>query len=1095
MKQAFREPPMEARPRLWWHWINGNITQDGLLKDLAWMHEIGIGGVQAFDANLQSPQIVDKRLVYMTPEWKAAFAAAVREADRLGMEFAIASSPGWSETGGPWVEPADGMKKLVWSEIAVEGVRGGAIRLPMPPTVTGPYQSIAAKSGTNSAINNASPPVPAPFYRDAAVLAFPEPVGIRPLLPQLSDAAGKTVAGEALFDGDLETAVELPKDPKGGGALVLNYPRPLSARSLTLYLPGSAGKFIGANLKARLEARSDAGDWRPVVEIPLSRVPTTLAFAPVAARTFRISFTETRSLPQVTPPAPGVDLSALAAGFMSARPATTIGIAELDLSDRDRIDRAETKAGFDVAPDYYALDAASADTPGIDPGKVVDLTGRLRADGSLDWTPPKGRWRIMRLGYSLLGTMNHPAPIEATGLEVDKYDAAAVGRYMDRYLAMYRDAAGVDLMGKHGIRAILTDSIEVGPSNWTADMIAQFRRLRGYDPVPWLPALTGTIVGSRGESERFLYDFRRTLADLLATAHYGTVAKVAHDNGLTVYGEALEDHRPLLGDDMAMRRATDVPMAAMWAFPRSGGAKPTYIADMKGAASVAHLYGQRYVAAESLTSMLSPWAYGPAELKRMIDFEFTSGINRPIIHTSVHVPVDDRKPGLRLSIFGQDFNRNEAWGALARPWIDYIARNAFLLQQGVDRSDIAYFHGEEAPLTALFGDGPPPGMPAGYAYDFVNADALQGALTNDGADLASQGGARYRVLYLGGSSRRMSLGVLRRIAGLVEQGATVVGLRPAGDPGLSVDPAAATEYRALLDSLWPGGAVASIGKGRVVASQDLAGALDRIGIVPDVSFTGAKADSKLPFVHRHLPDGEIYFVSNQQDRAERVSARFRVSGKVPELWHAETGTFEPASFTVENGVTTIPLTLGPDEAVHIVFRRNTAATGLTVPPAVPIDYGTIEGPWQVAFEAGRGAPPRVLLDRLAPLNENLDPAIRHFSGTATYSRDFAAPRGWKPGRPLRLDLGALHEVAEVRVNGRLAGYSWHRPFVVDIAGMTKPGRNHLEVRVANLWVNRLIGDAQPGTEKVTWTATATYRADAPLRPSGLIGPVRLTGEQ
>lgn len=1090
----FADPPAEARPRVWWHWINGNITQDGLLKDLAWMKRVGIGGAQAFDVNLQSPQIVTDRLVYMTPPWKAAFRAAAREAGRQGLELAIASSPGWSQTGGPWVEPADAMKKLVWSETILEGGRPASRQLALPPSVTGPFQSIAATSGTSSTINDDAPNVPAPFYRDAVVIAHPVRAMPRAAAVTFTDGTGKAMEAAALIDADLETGIDLDKATTGASVIMATFAAPRMLRSVTLFVPGGAGKFIGASLKARLEAEVGPGVWQSVTDIPLARVPTTMAFAPVTARHFRVTFTQTSSLPGIAPPPTGVDLSALAAGFSAPGPARAIRINELSLSSQPRVNRAEAKAGFDVVPDYYALDGVLADDPGIDRGKVIDLTDRLRADGTLDWTPPPGRWKVLRIGYSLVGTMNHPAPAEATGLEVDKYDGAAVRRYMDHYLGTYRDVLGQEPGGASGLAAILTDSTEVGASNWTGDMIARFRALRGYDPLPWLPALTGEIVGSRRESERFLFDFRRTLADLMASEHYGTIAKATHDSGLKVYGEALEDHRPLIGDDMAMRRWADVPMAAMWTFPKNGAPKPTYIADMKGAASVAHIYGKRHVAAESLTSMLSPWSFGPADLKRAIDLEFATGINRPVIHTSVHVPVDDKVPGLRLSIFGQDFNRNEAWAELARPWVDYIARNSLMLQQGRDIADIAYFHGEEAPLTALYGERPVAGIPAGSAYDFVNADALVDALSNDGDAIASSGGARYRLLYLGGTSSRMSLKVLEKIAALVEGGATVVGLRPVGDPGLSGD---AARHAALCDRLWPGGAEARVGRGRVIATEDLAGALTTMGVAPDFAFSGAGPGASLPFVHRRLDDsdggGDIYFLSNQKDRPETIEARFRVTGRMPELWHAETGRFEPVSYAVRDRVTVVPLNLPAGGSVHVVFRKAANEAARTITPPDLVEKGVLDGPWALAFQPGRGAPATAKLARLAPLDENADPAIRHFSGLVTYTATFTAPRGWKRGMPLKLDLGQVGEIAEVTVNGALAGHAWHAPYTVDIGAAARPGRNRLVVRVANLWVNRLIGDAgtETAADRVTWTATPTYRKDAPLRPSGLIGPVRL----
>ena len=1089
---AFRDPPNSARPRVWWHWMNGNVTKEGIAKDLAWMKRVGIGGMQNFDANLQTPQIVDKRLVYMTPEWKDAFRFTAQEADRLGLELAIAASPGWSETGGPWVPRQDGLKKLVWSETDIAGGKRFTGKLAPPPNTIGPFQNIRGDSGVGSQISDIKVTAPPPFYADVVVLAFPlTGAPAQPASPTVTGTDGKSVDARTLSDDDFASGVDLTKVSGAAPVLNVTYPSPRTIRSATLFMPGAASLFSGPAYLPKLEASDDGKEWRPVADIPLGTVPTTVAFAPVTARQFRLVFGPAKASGfSFTPQVQGVDLIALggAMGMSGLGTAKPLKVTDFRLSSEDRIDRAETKAGYTVSQDYYALARDLPDVSGVAAANVIDLTSRLRPDGMLDWTPPKGRWRVLRLGYSLLGTMNHPATAEATGLEVDKFDGAAVRRYLEHYIGMYKDAAGAELVGRRGVRAILTDSIEVGAANWTPQMVAQFKRLRGYDPTPWLPALTGVVVGSRAESDRFLYDFRRTLADLMASEHYGTVATVAHEQGLKVYGEALEDHRPSLGDDMAMRSHADVPMSALWTYRREDGPKLSYLADMKGAASVAHIYGQNLVAAESMTSMMAPWAFGPNDLKRIIDLEFVTGVNRPVVHTSVHVPTDDKKPGLSLFIFGQYFNRNEAWAELARPWVDYISRNALMLQQGRNVADVAYFYGEEGPLTGLYGDQKVADAPTTVAYDFVNADALTGALTNDGAELVTPGGARYRALYLGGSSREMTLPTLRKLAALVEGGATVIGPKPSANPSLAGD---AAEFAALTARLWPQGGTAQVGKGRVIATTDIETALAKAGIAPDFRFTSGRTDSEIPFVHRKLADGDSYFLANRKNRTETIEAHFRVAGKAPELWHAETGTAEPVSYRTENGETIVPLTLRADESVHVVFRKPADASALAIKKVEPSEVGRLAGPWTVSFQPGRGAPASASFDNLVALNDRAEPGIKYFSGIATYAKELTTPKSWKAGQPLWLDLGETHEVAEVLVNGQHAGYAWHAPYRVDISATAKPGRNHLEVRVANLWVNRLIGDAQPGAQKVTWTALPTYRNDAPLRPSGLIGPVTI----
>lgn len=1089
LEVQFQDPPQSARPRVWWHWMNGNITKDGIAKDMAWMKRVGIGGLQNFDANLQTPQIVDKRLVYMTPEWKDAFAFTAQEAHRLGLELAIAASPGWSETGGPWVPPADGLKKLVWSETEVAGGKPFTGKLASPPSITGPFQAVPKQPGIDDMIAGGKVKHIPSHYGDVAVIAYPVPELVKLPVPVAKDGEGNVIPSGPLGDGDSAKAVQLAPGKDGRRPmLVLTYPAPQTVRSASLYIPGASMLFAGALYGPKLEASDDGTNWRAVADIPLSSAATSVSFAAVTARHFRVVL----GAPPpgefgLSEPAPGLEMGDIFARYADRAKGKPIDIGDFRLFSEARIDLSESKAGFHVESDYYSLSKAVPEAAGVSPDKVIDLTSRMRPDGSLDWTPPAGRWHVLRFGHSLLGTENHPAPPEATGLEVDKFDGPAVRRYLEHYIGMYRDASG-GMIGAKGVQAILTDSIEVGAANWTPKMIDQFKTLRGYDPTSWLPALTGTIIGSRADSDKFLYDYRRTLADLMASEHYGTVATVAHEHGLKVYGEALESGRPSLGDDMAMRRFADIPMSAMWTHSRKEGPRQSHVADIKGAASVAHIYGQNLVAAESLTSSMNPWVYSPANLKRVIDLEFVNGVNRPVIHTSVHQPVDDKVPGLSLFIFGQYFNRHESWAEMAKPWVDYLSRNSLMLQQGRNVADVAYFYGEEAPLTALYHKTAVADAPKTSAYDFLNFDALAGALTNDGNELATPGGASYRALYLGGTSHRMTLAALRKLASLVEGGATVVGMAPESSPSLAGD---AGEYTALVAKLWPGSADAHVGKGRVIASKDIEAALRSIGVTPDFRFTGGQTDSAIPFIHRKLADGDSYFLVNQKDRTENIEAHFRVTGKAPQLWSAVTGKSESVSYRIENGETVVPLTLTADESVHVVFRKAATADALAIKKLMPSKQVALDGPWAVAFQPGRSAPASATLPQLAPLNENTDPGIKYFSGEATYTKDFITPKGWKPGQPLWLDLGKVGELAEISVNGKRAGNAWHAPYRVDIGSTAKSGKNKLEVRVANLWANRLIGDAQPGAQKITFTAVPTYTKDAPLRPSGLIGPVQL----
>lgn len=1072
---GFADPPSEARPRTWWHWMNGNITQEGIARDLAWFDRIGLGGFQNFDASLGTPQIVDERLVYMTPGWKDAFRFAASEAARLDLEMAIAASPGWSETGGPWVPAEDAMKKLVWSQVVVRGGERFDGRVPATPTTIGPFQDLPffdpLAMGETPEFDEAGERI--------AVLAVP--MTARKLAtPRFSNSSGAVIDGAAMIDANYGTSLPLPVDGDLAGELRITYGEPVTLRSVGLSTPGMKKPFRPVPIQPRLEVRDDDG-WRKVTDIHLSEVPTTESFSPVTGREFRLVIAG-------NPATGGGGLDAPVEGaesfdIFSFGTIENVPIAELILSAEPALAMAEEKAGFATAMDYYAITSTDSSSVGVGTSDVVDLSDSVGPDGSLDWTPPEGRdWRIIVFGWSLTGKTNHPAPLEATGLEVDKLDPAAVERYLDHYIDMYADVVGPDLMGARGLQAILTDSIEVGATNWTGAMEREFEQRRGYALRPWMPALAGVVLGSKADTEKFLYDYRRTLAEMLSDYHYGTVARVANARGLKVYGEALENGRPMLGDDLTMRSHADVPMAAMWTWGRENNPRWSLLGDMKGASSVAHVYGRPRVAAESMTSANAPWAFAPRDLKRVIDFEFLHGINLPVIHTSVHVPIEDRKPGLSLMIFGQHFNRNDTWAEMARPWIDYIARSSFMLQQGVNVADVAIFVGEEKPLTAQYVAGVPDGLPRDYAFDYVNADMLDDALSVSDGLVVSTGGASYRAIHLGGTSEKMTLATLARLDAMAEAGATIIGMKPVASPSLGDDPA---DFASLVESMWA--------RANVIESDKIESALGAAGLAPDFEFRGAR-DADVRFVHRRTGEGDIYFINNRQNRAHSGEGYFRVTGKAPEMWDAETGEVTRLSYSVADGVTLVPLDLGPEDAKFIVFREATDALSREVGSVTQKAVGTVDGEWTVTFQEGRGAPASIELGELASLSEHSDDGVRYFSGVAAYSTLLRVSEEASSARKLWLDLGKVGDVAEVFVNGESAGITWFAPDQVDIAQLVRPGNNTLEVRVANRWINRLIGDKQDGAERVTFVAAPTYRADAPLRPSGLIGPVRLLAE-
>ena len=1064
--RGFQDPPDSAKPRVWWHWMSGNISKEGIKADLEWMKRTGIAGFQNFDAALNTPQIVDKRLVYMTPEWKDAFRYATTLAGQLGLEMAIAGSPGWSESGGPWVSPAQAMKKYVWTETRVDGGRPFTGSLPKPPSVNGAYQNQAGSV-------RAGAPAPGEFYADAVVVAYRAPAGDRSLAEMQAkvSSSGGSFGVVSLTDGDVVQATLLPSAPAGERSWIqYEFATPQTIRGLT-FITGAGPR--GTVSSQELQASDDGTQFRSVTPIGAR----TIAFPAVTARFFRVSIQTSQS------PAP------VGAGPVLAAPAGT-PIAEFVLHN-SVVNRFQEKAGFSTATGIYAMATPSAPAAdSVRKADVIDLTAKMRPDGTLDWTPPAGRWTVLRIGYSLTGRQNTPASPEATGLEVDKLSRTFVKNYFENYLDQYKDATG-GLMGARGLKYIVTDSWEAGAANWTDDMIPEFNRRRGYDMTPWLPALAGHVVESAESTDRFLWDFRKTLGDMVVEYHYDQLTDLLKARGMERYTESHESGRALIGDGMEVKRNSAIPMSAMWTAQANRGSAQ-YDSDIRESASVAHIWGQNLVAAESLTAGTGAWSFSPETLKPTADREMSMGLNRFVIHTSVHQPGNDKIPGLGLGPYGQWFTRHETWAEQAKPWTTYLARSSYMLQQGKFVADVAYYYGEDSNITALFGSNPPP-IPASNSFDYVNSDAILTRMSvGPNGTIVTPTGVSYRLLALDPNSQHMTLAVLRKIRDLVNAGAAAVGPKPIDSPSLQDD---ATEFNAIAGQLWGG----VTGKGKVFGASGIADALRAINVAADFDYSKPQTDTELAFVHRTLPDGEFYWVSHRNARTETVDASFRVQGKAPELWRADTGQVEPAAYRIENGRTIVSLTLDPNDAVFVVFRKASTAPSRTIASPVETRLAAIEGPWNVAFQANRGAPARVTLPALASWHQSADAGVKYFSGTGIYTKTLQAPAEWfQNGAKLWLDLGDVKNIAEVTVNGKPLGIVWKAPFRVDVTSALKSGANTLEVKVTNLWVNRLVGDQQPdAVTKYTYTAQQFYRADSPLLPSGLIGPVQVvkTGGQ
>jgi hypothetical protein len=1070
LERGFGNPPESAKPRTWWHWMAGNISKEGITLDLEWMKRVGIGGVQVFDAGMGVGQYVDHRIDFMTPEWKEMLRHAAAECDRLGLEMGMHSSAGWSETGGPWVKPEQAMKKYVWSETRVEGPRRFSGVLTVPPSANGRFQNLDGNT-----------PGPDPtYYADSAVVAYRIPddeVPMAEAYPKVTLSSGAGNVGR-LFDGDLSTILALPIPPTGQRAWVqFEFANPYRARAFSI-----AVRARGIP-SGELRVSDDGTNFRTLVFLPgedHNPVPVhTYTFPEATARFYRL---------ELTAPAPVKSYE---------KAPTEYEIAELDLESGSRVNRWEDKAGFSALFEYDSLPTVSTGTA-VARADVIDVTPKTHQDRRLEWDVPAGKWVILRLGYSLTGRKNSPAVETGRGYEVDKLDRRYVESYFSGYVSQIAEALG-PLFGK-SFRNFVMDSWEAGFLNWTDDMLAEFQNRRGYDPRPYLPVLTGRVIESADVSDRFLWDFRRTLADLLAENHYGAFTESAHLRGLTVSAEAAGIYLPVIEDGLANKGRVDIPMGEFWFVDQPPGEiRPEDYADLREAASAAHIYGKKLAAAESFTTprTVTGWAQPPSYLKWLADRAMAAGINRIVFHTSVHQPLLDRKPGITMSSFGQHLTRNITWAELAGPFMTYLSRSAYLLQQGLPVADLLYYYGEGAPAVVPYWESVKPEPPAGYDSDYLNTEVLLTRLSVKDGQLVLPDGMSYRVLVLP-ESDRMTPRVLRKVRDLVAGGATVVGPRPSRSSSLTGYPGCDAEVWAMANELWGDADGRSLtehafGKGRIVWGKPLTDVLAGQGIAPDFEYSRPNADTFLVSTHRRSGDADLYFVSNQRERAEDLTAMFRMTGKSAELWHPDTGTTEPAEYTIDNGRTGVPLHLDPFGSVFVVFRHRASTPSRRLPHPKRIVLSDITGPWDVTFPPSWGAPPKVRLENLISWSDHPDDGVKYFSGSATYSKDFEASPAWfAPGSKTALNLGRVKEFAEVSLNGKPLGILWKAPFEVDVTDALQEGRNHLEIRITNLWPNRIIGDEQPAArQKYTFTAYKVFTKDSPLLESGMLGPVTI----
>jgi hypothetical protein len=770
-----------------------------------------------------------------------------------------------------------------------------------------------------------------------------------------------------------------------------------------------------------------------------------------------------------------------------------------------------------------------------DKDSILDLSEKLNSNGRLNWKVPPGKWTIVRLVCANTGErLKVPSPA-SDGLATDHFSRQATRNYI-QYLTDRLEQRLGDLR-KTPLKQLYLPSYEVRGAIWTPDFINRFQEYRGYNPTPYLPAVIDYTIKDKDFTDRFLYDFRKTLGDLLVDAYYRTASEFAQRVGLGIEAEAGGPGPPVHQvpvDALKALGAIDEIRGEFW--PWRTEREKLWV--VKETACAAHIYGRRRVHMEAFTGFRH-WQDGPFDLKPSADRAFCEGMNHVVWHTSCHQPPEAGKPGWVYGA-GTHLTPNIVWWSKAKPFIQYLSRCSFMLQQGHFVGDVCYYYGDQG-----FNFVPPkhvdPSLGFGYDYDVVNAQVLLDRLRVRNGQLVLPDGMRYEMMVLPNRDD-INLKVLQKIADLVKAGATVVGPKPTRSTGLTGHPDYDRKITKLADSLWGNCNGKTVlenlyGKGIIIWGRSLRRILLDRGIGPDFHYTSEKEDADLDYIHRHTPEADIYFIRNKRMRPESINAHFRVSDRVPELWFPDTGRIvKQLVYEQKAKGIRVPLKLGPADSLFIVFRKSddrphliSADSGLTVTEFAEnkvhittsqngsytlktCDGHTVEfkideippemsltGPWKLCFPAGWEAPDFVSLDKLVSWTEHENTGIRFFSGIARYEKDLEIPKQWlRDNNRLYLDLGQIWCIGEVFLNGQSAGIVWKPPYRVDITEVVKPGSNTLEIDIANTWANRLVGDARlPEDQRLcrtNITGSGTPRKswrDIKLRQSGLLGPVKL----
>jgi hypothetical protein len=1092
---GFRNPPETTRPYCYWYWLNGDITKDGITKDLEAMARAGIQ--QAMIGNIEGGGPVKM----FSPEWYDLTRHALKEAGRVGVGIMMFNAPGWSQSGGPWIKPEHSMRRITWNEVTAQGgtfsgkvrpdvqplvqdvavlaiprKKGVTLRGTVVPAKTGELSLSAASWIWHPSENAAETAAAGTRYFRRVIEADPATLSKADMMLSADNSFVLWVNGQEILQGanwQSPGTVSIKDALKKGSNVIAVAVNNSEASPAGLIASILLTERNGASRVCNTDGdwfagESEADGWRETAAHPAgwqaARVLGAVSMPPwgldgTIARVIRFRHSEPFKARALSVRG---DINATLYALKDGRREK---VAELQsggsngdtdfIPDGPRVFsfKEVTAQEFELDPCRFAPDAVELTseprinqviekqmgrmhpTPSptwesyqfrdtVEPddastlvkqAEIINLTDKLAADGTLACELPAGDWTVIYFGMVTTGKQNRPAPPEATGLEVDKMSQKLIAYHFDSMFGkLLKEITPEE---KKAWKGVTIDSYEVGAQNWTDGFEIDFKQRAGYDPIKYLPVMTGRVIDSAKASDQFLWDLRRTVADMIAEYYVAGLGEVAHKHGLTTWCENY-GHWGFPGDFTIYGRYSDEIGGEFWSNVDLGNV------ECRAASSTAHIYGRKRVYAEAFTSGLD-LGHHPYLVKRRGEEMFCEGINHFVLHVVAHQPRDGvpgKNPG-----FGTAFHRNTPWFNACRDWVRYLQRVHFMLQQGNPVADVAVYIGDFAPQMT----GPANPVPAGYDYDFMGSDAILNNLDVKNGQW---------VVY--DEKQRKKVAASYALLAMPEAGY----LRP--------------QVQKRLEELKKAG-------GKVVQSAPVpVQALQALGVAPILS----EATCGLRWKARQLDDGMLFFLSNFET-AGTFEAKLRVTGKVPELFNPATGEIRKlARYKAEKDGTRICINVKDgSDSFFVIFREKQKMASVVKVQADGKDVG----PGDLALyydkknrltaeSRSKGSSVLTMSDGTTKtVSVEKDSESLSITGEwTTTNKDekgfsvfkeiaFTVPVEFGKGQKVELDLGMIEVMAQVTLNGREYETLWMPPYALDVTEVLKSGDNKLKVLVTS----------------------------------------------